>query len=153
LRAEEDRLDRQFGHERDLRELDHLRDFFDEAAAVFENSFQMTEAYGDAVVKGTQPDEAIMDLGRAASRTGRDMNVMQRKMGLRLPVGHPVNEAFDDTSDAFKAWRDELHDAVGGSQITHDQDTALAVVVIQKWRRFVDVARAELDRRAALKPQ
>jgi hypothetical protein len=148
LEAEQERLVLQLSHERDLKQLDHLREFFDEAAAVFENALATARRYAKSVRDDTEMTEPIIvETGNAALDAAREMNVLQRRMGLRLPTDHPVYRAYDAASDAFIAWRDSIHDGVmlGSDQI----DDELGFIAVRKWRKFVDQARTELERRAA----
>jgi hypothetical protein len=75
LRAEEARIGRQLSHERDLRELEHLRGFFD-VAAVFQEALEATRHYGALVQENAQLRHELVDAASAAVEAGSEMNIL-----------------------------------------------------------------------------
>ena len=148
LDAEDRRITRQLAHTRDLGELQHLREFFDDLAAAFETRLDAQGEWASALREPRAEDEALKSTAFATLDAYRRMNIASRRLGLRPPFGHPVCEAYraaEDMLDVRGSALDVMF--VEGFDQHSDRDNSDRVMIL--WGRFVDAARAELDRRAA----
>lgn len=146
----EDHLLQQLSHARDLAELAHLRDVFDEAATVFEARRHVVNDYVNTVLgfkRGLEEQEAILPAAQRAFDARVAMTVFFRRLGLRLPVEHEVSDAFAEVDLALDHWEDAIP-LDEPLEIDEEQMQELRGLVIVRWRIFVDAARAELDSRA-----
>jgi hypothetical protein len=147
LEEERARLVLQLAYERDLGELAQLREFFDEAATLFESRLAASTAYAEAILDAD--DEAIETALQTTVEEHQAMAIFERRFGLRFPVQHPVSIAFLAASQVLQERETALTAMWNSRTFVRDEDLANASVAGTAWRTFMDEARAELDRRAS----
>ncbi len=123
LRAERERQSDRLAHERQLQDVEHLREFLDEASAAFEDAHMaLSELATDLLSPGRSPG-----LHEAAARAAMGIKVMRRRVALRFPPEHPVGAAYgeiDQAVDARVLYLFGLLDRLGGGEtMTPDEDT------------------------------
>ena len=156
LAAEEERLRRELAHQRDLGELAHLREFFDDLAAAFEQRVEAVTEWATFVrsarTKPSEEEEAPEGFtdasGSVLDATAR-MAIAMRRLGLRLPVDHEVTSAYFSASEALSAQVNDLNAMYERTAYDWFKQQEHSQSAMAAWRRWVDAARSELDRRAA----
>lgn len=152
LKAERERLDARLDHERQLQDVEHLRQFLDEAAAAFEAAHDtLVELSAELVEVGRR-----LDTFRQAVDTAVGVNVMLRRMAVRFPREHPAYVGYEKVRDAINERMDHLDPIV---RRLADDETAratdeearraaeLAIVARDHFGDFADAARAEVGPR------
>ena len=174
LQAEQESQRQRLKHDREVKDLDHLREFFDENAAAWELTREALNELSSAlftrdlqrqrVLDGDGTSEAegelmerdarCWDAYAKAERHLGTMYVLVRRMGLRLPIDHPVVKAITATIDALQERQAELYERlwsdVPNTEVHRDDEFVSDAVA--RWREFVDLARNELVRRGSVPP-
>jgi hypothetical protein len=152
LAAEDGRLRRQLAHDRDLRELAHLREFFDECAAALEQWLELQNQYGHTLQHDPDNSLAVAKLRLACVSSYSAAVVLARRMALRLPPTHPLYAAFLGAISTYEEWQSAMNNATTeGPTWDESKDQERAHDQIRDgWQPFADLAREELDRRAAV---
>jgi hypothetical protein len=103
LRAESDRLTLQLRHELALTEKSHLRDVLDEAARLYDRTFDVlveltTEiGRGEHALSGREWVDKINDLGATQTKVVE----MKRRLSLRFPDEHPIVAGYDHVRETL----------------------------------------------------
>ena len=155
LAAEEQRQGRELSHQRDLTELAHLREFFDEAAAAFEGRLDAISEWATFISKSPAPPlpeeepEGFKEATQPVVESTNRIGIVWRRMGLRLPVDHEVSQAYFGALKSLEGHADELNSMFEQGGYTLNKHLVLLAADMAAWMLFVDAARSELDRRAA----
>jgi hypothetical protein len=152
LKAERERLNARLDHERQLQDVEHLRQFLDEVAAAFEAAHDtLVELSAELVEVGRR-----LDTYRQAVNTAVGVNVMLRRMAVRFPREHPVYVGYLTVRDTINERMDHLDPIVrrlGQDEAARatDQEAGraaeLAIANRDQFGDFADAARAEVGPR------
>ena len=132
-----------------MNELAHLPDFFDEAAAGFENA---QEALLQLLLELRLPADdraGVADATVGVSSRLHTTMMLHRRMGLRLPVDHEINAAY---WAALAALHERYTGLTGAAkdpdaEVDEAKDDEIQRAAMGYWREVVDCARRELERR------
>ena len=104
LAAESDRLTRQLAQQRDLGELSHLREFFDEMAASYETRHKALSELSGKIAAFCEDRGGIGEVDAAIEsefEASAVMTVLDRRLRLRLPGDHAVAVEYQAMRDAM----------------------------------------------------
>jgi hypothetical protein len=145
LAADAAKLRSQLAHDRQLKDLDDLRAFFDEGATAFEEA---TDRLRDMAVALRRSDPKVrqdraVTCGRLAAEQVRRADVFARRVALRFERDEPVAIHYGDLAVKLDARYGALLD-VAPAQITDEQDEAddsIASDAFMLWTQFAAEAR------------
>jgi hypothetical protein len=125
LDAEKKRQATEHAHDRGLHDLDHLREFLDEATDAFEQALDLTVQHRAVMGGWASSKETLAELDAEMYPAYAKTHTLVRKFDLRLPIGHEVTAAYSRAADA-------LQEAVRITQSMEgrpnpDQEAALAL--------------------------
>lgn len=154
LQAEQARLETRLGHERRLQDVEHLRQFLDEAAEAFETAFEAHVDLFSALSTGARNVEYY----KGAVEASVGLTVMARRVGLRFARDHRVYLRYEETKDAMGAQMTHLSEAVqrlraadSGEVISEGErkrGEEMSTLAQSKFQEFADAARGEVGARA-----
>jgi hypothetical protein len=152
LKAERERLDARLDHERQLQDVEHLRQFVDEAAGAFEAAHEALVGLSAELAEVGRRLETY----RQAVDTAVGVNVMLRRMAVRFPREHSVYVGYLSVRDAINGRMDHLDpivrrlgedDAARATDEEAQRATELAKAARDRFGDFTDAARAEVGPR------
>lgn len=153
LKAERARLDARLAHERQLQDVEHLRQFVDEAAEAFETAH---EAVVELVAELAEVGRRLNTYQQAVS-SAVGVNVMLRRVAVRFAREHPVYVGYLAVRNAINERMDHLDPIVrrlGEDEAATATDeeaqhaTKLAIAARDQFGDFLDAARAEVGPRS-----
>lgn len=155
LQAEGQRQADRLSHERQLQDVEHLREFLDEAAAAYEDAHSATSDMAvDLLTARRSPG-----LHEAATRASIAVGVMRRRVGLRFSPEHPVSVAYGNVSEHVDARVGFLLEVIerlgpneGMTEGDDKRDDELSDQAREAFGRFADAARDEVGARADRSP-
>jgi hypothetical protein len=103
LDAEGERLERHLQHERDLADLDDMRQVFDDAAVALHDASVTLSGLERALFTGGATFRSVFpDAVPAAESATGALKSIRGRLGVRLPADHPAVTAFGNAHDAAR---------------------------------------------------
>lgn len=140
LDAEEKRQAAEQTHDRALHDLDHLREFLDEAADAFEATLDLTVQHRAVLGGWASSKQTLAELDAEMYPAYAKTHTMIRKFDLRLPPGHEVTTAYDRAAGALQE-AVRITQAMGG-QPDPEQDAELTLKQTEAMGHLADFAAA-----------